>query len=282
MFPYLRVALHDFPGFFVFKRVIWDYEIIYIENGIMILEIEGKTYTCEKGDIIFLRPGIPHVLRADGIVEQPHIHFDFNYDEYSKKIYVPLENDLETMTLEQKKWIRKDFLKENGIDIPYVMKLNNSYSVRDLLLKIIDAFTYDYPYSKFEIPALVTRLCVEIFRSYDAQENISYGKHQETFDKLLKYINQHANENISLDDLSEYVQLSKFYLIRIFKKTFGKTPEKYIANIRLKKAKELIQFTKLSMKEIAYEMSFDTPQSFSRWFKNLDGKNPNYYRNGRS
>ena len=35
-------------------------------------------------------------------------------------------------------------------------------------------------------------------------------------------------------------------------------------------------------KEIANKMNFESPQAFARWFKNLDGKSPNYYRNKNS
>ena len=57
------------------------------------------------------------------------------------------------------------------------------------------------------------------------------------------------------------------------------SPHKYISITRLKRAKELIQFTDLQIQEIARKMNFESPQAFTRWFKNLDGKSPNYYRN---
>lgn len=280
MIPYVRVAMHDSPGNFVFKRVIFDFEIIYIENGVMRLEIEGQKYNCSHGDIIFLRPGIPHTLSCKGNVEQPHIHFDFIADKYSHDIIVPLENNLETLPEKQKKWIREDYLKINGINIPYVLKLNNSVNIRDTLFQIIDTFTYEYQYSELDLQYLSIKLCTEIFKGYDEQTNQSYILHKEVFDKIHNYIEKHLSEQISIDDLADYVGLSKFYLIRIFKKAFNKSPGKYLSSIKVKKAKYLIQSSRNSIKEIAYDLGFDSVQSFSRWFKNLDGKNPAYYRSG--
>lgn len=278
MCPYVRVAMHDFPGFFTFRRVIFDYEIIYIESGTMKLEIEGKEYLCEHGDIIFLRPGILHTLSSEGIVEQPHIHFDFTYDKYSPDIIVPLENDPASLTKIQKSWIREDFLKANNINIPYVIRLNNYYLIRDTLYQIIKLHTYEQQFSELEIQSLVIKLCVDIFKSYEEQINQTYSLHQEDFVKIMKYIDEHLNQQITLDDLADSVQLSKFYLARIFKKAYNKSPLKYVATIKVKKAKDLIQFTKLSIKEIAYDLGFDSQQSFSRWFKANDGKYPQYYR----
>ena len=49
----------------------------------------------------------------------------------------------------------------------------------------------------------------------------------------------------------------------------------------LKRAKELIQFSDLQIQEIADIMGFESPQSFTRWFKGLDGHSPVHYRNNK-
>ena len=280
MIPYVRVAMHDTPGDFVFNRFIFDFELIYIENGTVQLEIENQVFNCTKGDIIFLKPGIQHKLSAVGNVEQPHIHFDFVMDEYSDKIYIPLENDINNVSQEQKKWIRSDYLKENNISIPYVLKLNKAMIIRDLLYKIIEEYNYPTPHSVNIISYLTIKLITELFKCYDEQSNSFYNKHKDLFDRIVRYVYQNSERMISLDELSEYALISKYYLIKIFKKAFNKSPYQYIYEVKIKKAKELIQFTKMSLKEIAYKMGFDNQQAFCRWFQNYDGKSPNLYRKG--
>ena len=55
-------------------------------------------------------------------------------------------------------------------------------------------------------------------------------------------------------------------------------PEKFFEKYRLLHAKTLLEIENKSVKEVAYEMEFDSPQSFTRWFKNLDENNPTFYR----
>ena len=127
--PYIRVAKHDIQDTkFCFDRTIWDYELIYLQQGSMKITYQDKTYIANEGNIIFLRPRVHHILESNSeIVLQPHIHFDFYEDEKSKKIFIPFVTE-DKMTIEQKTWFRNDILPELGIDLPPVMKLFNSFT----------------------------------------------------------------------------------------------------------------------------------------------------------
>ncbi|MBO7678291.1 MAG: helix-turn-helix transcriptional regulator, partial [Thermoguttaceae bacterium] len=70
-------------------------------------------------------------------------------------------------------------------------------------------------------------------------------------------------------------------LQRWFKKRFGHTPEKEIALIRLRKAKELLRATNLSIRAAAEQSGFSSERYFSQAFKKLTGMSPNQYRQRR-
>jgi AraC-like DNA-binding protein len=277
--PYIRLAMFDtILNEFKMDRAIWDYEIIYIAEGKMLVTVNDIQYECVEDDIIFLRPRVHHILESGYVkVVQPHVHFDFNEDEYSKNIYIPFITE-DKMTHAQKKWFRKDILTELNIDLPPVIRLTNSYIVKSILYRLIDEFTYKYPYSEYMQRALLIELFTEIVRGYNLSTQNIPDKHIESMNQLVKYIYSHADENLSLDDLANIANLSKWYLIKVFKNTFNQSPQKYMFGIRIKRAIQLIQFTNMSMKEIAIQMNFENQQSFSRWFKNLDGHSPMFYR----
>ena len=86
--------------------------------------------------------------------------------------------------------------------------------------------TFTLPFTFIVIQSLVIKLCVDLFKSYDEQINQSYSIHQDVFKKLINYIDEHLKEQITLDDLADCAQLSKYYLTRIFKKAFNKSPLK--------------------------------------------------------
>lgn len=100
--------------------------------------------------------------------------------------------------------------------------------------------------------------------------------------KAKAYINANFHKEISLDDVSREVDISPYYFSKIFKEETGKNFIEYVTEIRMEKAKELLQSSTLSMKEICGEVGYADPNYFSRTFKKNVGLTPTEYKEGRS
>src|SRR6185295_4567973 len=87
------------------------------------------------------------------------------------------------------------------------------------------------------------------------------------------FIDQNFDQPITLDTVSKEACISKFHLIRSFKKLYGITPYQHLTFLRIKKAKELLQMN-LSITSVCYHLGFDSPTSFSGLFKKIAGKTP--------
>jgi signal transduction histidine kinase/DNA-binding response OmpR family regulator len=87
------------------------------------------------------------------------------------------------------------------------------------------------------------------------------------------------NENLSVNDLSKHLNVSRFTLIRRFKKVNNSTPNFYIQKIRLEKAKELIKNKVANVTEIAFKVGFSSTTYFSYSFKKEFGLTPKEYFN---
>ena len=87
------------------------------------------------------------------------------------------------------------------------------------------------------------------------------------------FIDKNFDQAITLDTICKEACLSKFHLIRSFKKLYGVTPYQHLTFLRIKKAKELLQ-TNLSITTVCYHLGFDSPTSFSGLFKKIAGKTP--------
>lgn len=96
-----------------------------------------------------------------------------------------------------------------------------------------------------------------------------------------KYIESNYTKNINLDDVSREVNISSYYLSRIFKESTGVNFIDYLTNLRVEKAKELLTSTGLSMKEIATKAGYSDPNYFSKLFKKVVGVTPTEYREGK-
>lgn len=98
-------------------------------------------------------------------------------------------------------------------------------------------------------------------------------------EQLVNYFEEHYAEKISLDQIAENMYLSPFYISRIFKSETGDTPIHHLINIRLDRAKELLEQGKSgSIQEVAAMVGYDDVYHFSKLFKKRYGIPPSRVR----
>lgn len=73
-------------------------------------------------------------------------------------------------------------------------------------------------------------------------------------------------KDISLEQLSHIACMSKYNMIRLFKQAFGTTPHKYLHQLKMQHAKDLLQ-KRVSISEVTYTLGFADLPSFSKAFK---------------
>lgn len=96
--------------------------------------------------------------------------------------------------------------------------------------------------------------------------------------QLLDYINTHLAEDLSIDNLTEQVFLSKYYMMRKFKADTGYSIHQYINSKRLLLAKSLLTSTSLPITELCYHCGFTDYSAFSREFKKQFHTTPKQFR----
>lgn len=92
-----------------------------------------------------------------------------------------------------------------------------------------------------------------------------------------KYIEEHYQEELSLDILADKMEISPKYLSRIFKQIIGVNLSDYLMYIRVENAKKML-VTRESVKDIMEKTGFNNRTTFTRAFKRLEGVTPNEYR----
>ena len=96
-----------------------------------------------------------------------------------------------------------------------------------------------------------------------------------------EYLKQNYAKDISLDDVSRIVNISPYYFSKLFKEDTGETFIEYLTAIRIGKAKELLDASEYSMKEICAMVGYSDPNYFSRTFKKNVGVTPTDYKESR-
>jgi AraC-like DNA-binding protein len=97
-------------------------------------------------------------------------------------------------------------------------------------------------------------------------------------DSAIFYMQQHINENISLNELSSNYHYSVSRFSHLFKQKTGYAPIDYFLQMKMQKASQQLDFTSQSVKEIAFNLGFDDPYYFSKRFRTIIGVSPKKYR----
>lgn len=127
-----------------------------------------------------------------------------------------------------------------------------------------------------ELICYIRRLCAEIFaHSREKAKSDSV----QTVANICAYIESHLSENLSVTHLSEVFNYNQSYISRLFKQVQGEPLSLYLKSARLRRAKELLRTTSLSIQEIADAVGFDTVQYFSMVFRKEIGMTPKSFRN---
>lgn len=120
----------------------------------------------------------------------------------------------------------------------------------------------------------------EIFKQLEQQNSTSVNENEIIyyFEQLVKYIDEHYDQELYIKDLSARFYLDQFYCCRLFKKVLGKTFSEYVVSIRINKACQLIKNTNFSIEEVALKVGYVDYFYFNKVFKKQCGITPAKYR----
>lgn len=128
-----------------------------------------------------------------------------------------------------------------------------------------------------EIQTTVNKICMEItyyLHNLNQEEN-----EENAYTKRAKnYIDEHYKRDISLEDIAGHLKISYPYLSKVFKDGAKENILYYINKKRIEKSKEYLTTTNKTMQEIASEVGYNNTQSFSRFFKKIEGITPGKYK----
>lgn len=241
-------------------------KIVIFISGDVQYSIEGRTYNLKPWDTLLIQKNELHKCNVN--TDIPYERFVIwikNDIEENDKYFKNLTNCLKSSKEKSTHLLR---LKENSCNaiknlVPKILKYNNSNDSYDIALR-----------NSFLIQALVILNKAYINNNnIEATDDIFYDK---TTEKVMKYINDNLQKQLSIDELADEFELSKHYLMRKFKKQTGHSIHNYIIQKRLIYALELMKHTSC-MYEIADTAGFNEYSTFVRAFKKNYGLSPKKY-----
>jgi len=247
---------HPSGYYFTFEkgRILSEYQIVYITDGEGVYENQNGKCKIIPGSMIFTKPGQWHRYKprkSIGWVEQ-YIGFAgyIAHQMYGRP------------------WFTQ---KNSVVDVGYREEIIDTY------YKIFNYVIEEKPGYQQIAAGMVMKLLGFIV-SFDKQKDFSGKRVEKIIQNACFTIRESVESEISFQSFAEDNNIGYSYFRKMFKKYTGVPPVQYHLDLKILRAKEMLLYTDKSIKEISYELGFQSIYYFSRIFKNKIGVAPSEIR----
>ncbi|MCM3629055.1 AraC family transcriptional regulator [Paenibacillus glycanilyticus] len=217
------------------------------------LWIGEEKYTVKAGQGFCLFPGVPHGYYA---VREP-------WDVY----FISFGGSQ-----------AKDLLAQAGIKEPGLYSVTDSEMIVSHLRSISAMAESGLPFLGIECSKLAYQFLLDLMKVVQVSTQ-SAEQYYTRLHPVIRYIEEHIDSVMSIQDLSSRIGVTPQYLCRLFKQLMGMRPMEYVNRERINRSKELMFLGREhKMHEIAAMVGFDSASYFSTVFKKQEGISPEQFK----
>ncbi|WP_201001546.1 AraC family transcriptional regulator [Paenibacillus glycanilyticus] len=243
------------------------YEIFCLMSGMREFFIKDRTLVIHEGDIVIISPNILHRTTNTETPEHERLIVNIHEKHMAAMSYMEVLHPL----------FEKEYL---------IVKctLQDRLAMETMLQTMMTEMSEKKP--GFELYALTLALqmlmiCCRHVKSSRAETLESPSPMHERISEVVRYMNSHYMNEMSLHLLAEKFYVSPYYLSRFFKEATGFTFVEYLNSVRIKEAKKLLEQSSMKVNLIAKRVGFGSVTHFGRVFKSVTGYVPLHYRKGK-
>jgi AraC-like DNA-binding protein len=245
----LMPHLHDF------------YSIFWIESGEAIHATEFVEYSLKADTILFVPPGLKHRMYIDQSVSGTYLLFNEDFIRFNRTNHVPL----------------KDYRLFNNTDFKSLITVvpEKREKLRNITELIFTELKTPDDYSQDIVLNLLHLFLLESRRIFDLQSQAVKEEPDTTPDATIIRFKQLIEEKFAqeknVSSYAEMLNINPSCLNELTKRTTGITAGELIRNRVIDETKKLLYSSSISGKEIAFQLGFDDPAYFSRFFRKYTG-----------
>ena len=239
----ILVGKNEYPSHIIsFTGNLTHNELIYHIDGKSTVYFNGKILHTEENTIRFLPKGenYEYIVEKNEFSECIDIFFDTGY---------PISDEA------------------------FIIKLDENTTIANLFKKLFSVWVAKNDGYYFECISLLYKIFTEM-----QKQNYLPQKQYNTITPAIKYIEENfLNGKISVAYLSQKCNISEAYLKKLFIKKFGVPPVKYIIQLKINHACDLLRSGRYSITQVAQICGYDNIYYFSRQFKKYVGVSPTVF-----
>ncbi|MCC0628860.1 MULTISPECIES: AraC family transcriptional regulator [unclassified Clostridioides] len=254
----LKIEAYRFKGIMQkFPNHFHEHYVIgFIENGQRYLSCKNKEYTTSTGDLLLFNPFDSHTCEQidNKVLDYRCINIK---PEIMKKTVFEITGENYLPKFNQPVIFRSEL-------VPLLQELHHIIMEEELEFKKEELFFF-----------LIEQLIEE-----HTEPNLKFDLEKTNIEiqAVCDYLENNYAEHIVLDELSTISEMNKYSLLRNFTKLKGITPYRYLENIRVNKAKKLLE-KGVAPIDAAIQTGFVDQSHFTNFFKNFIGLTPKQYQN---
>ncbi|MBE6643001.1 MAG: AraC family transcriptional regulator [Clostridia bacterium] len=238
------------PGGFWGPSVHPCYNLHYVLSGRGEYTVKGKTYKLEKNCLFMIKPDM--IIKQQADEDNPWLYAWIAFEgSAAEELFAScgFTDDVYTMYCPEIYGVFDEFRHiPVGKEVSAVSLNAKLYTIIERLLMQNQPQTYETPVSQY---------CI----------------------KAADYIQANYQTHITIDGIAKNLGIDRRYFSRIFTKYFGVSPQKYLVDYRLEKAKYLLTSGEYSVSEVALSVGYDDIFAFSKIFKKKYGFSPSKCNN---
>ncbi len=254
---YPPVDVH--PDAYLFEvnqgRILKEYQLLYIISGKGTLQIDGVgEFSVEAGNMFLIYPDIRHTYKPD---------YQTGWGEYWIGFSGLIIDEI----------VAKGFFSFNQP----LLRVGLNERIVDLYIKAMEIAAEGragYQQALAGIVIHILGLASYRDRTYDFDDQYIIQKMNQV--KLI--MREAIYDKLDLEQLASDIHMSYSNFRKTFKEFIGVSPSYYYQQLKLDEAKLLLSTSAITIKEIAFKLNYDNPESFAVFFKKRTGYSPSEYR----
>jgi AraC-like DNA-binding protein len=235
-------------------RELQEFQLNYITEGEGIFENKAGSFPVKAGSLLVILPGMWHRYKPDFQTGWTENYIGFSGQAAEKFMQHRL------------------FSPEQS-----VIQVGEREEILDTFLKIFYLVEKEQPGFQHIASGLIIKLLGYLV-AFEKQKEFSGKKIAEVIEEARFKMRSDVGKNFNLEEFAKENNIGYSWFRRMFKNYTGLSPRQYCLQLKIMRAKELLLSTDLSVKEISYEMGFESIHYFSRMFKKKTGINPTKFR----